>query len=80
MRYEVEDLKLFIRALERGEDVSILMDHMVILGVTKTLDYERLSQSRIWKTCLMPLKAHHIKKLSAIIWMNPQRDVFSIWK
>lgn len=46
MRYEVEDLKLFIRALERGEDVSILMDHMVILGVTKTLDYERLSQSR----------------------------------
>lgn len=46
MRYEVEDLKLFIRAIERGQDIESLLDHMVILGVTKTLDYKRLSQSR----------------------------------
>ena len=45
MRYELEDLKLFIRALVRQEDISSMLSHMVILGVSKTIDYDRLSRS-----------------------------------
>tara|TARA_Y100000588_G_scaffold326963_1_gene361665 strand:+ start:17 stop:1081 length:1065 start_codon:yes stop_codon:yes gene_type:complete len=45
MRYEVEDLKLFIRALDRSENLENLLSHMVILGVGKSFDYEALIQA-----------------------------------
>lgn len=46
MRYEIEDLKLFIRALVRQENISSMLGHMVILGISKTINYEKVSQSR----------------------------------
>lgn len=45
MRYEVEDLKLFIRALDRNENLEHLLSHMVILGVGKSFDYDMLIQA-----------------------------------
>ncbi len=46
MRYEVEDIKVMLRAIIRQEHLADLEAHMIILGVSKNLDYERLFQSR----------------------------------
>ncbi len=77
MRNEIEDLKLFIRALERKEDLSKLMNHMVILGVSKTFDYESLSQSKSLDELVMALKGtRYHELLSYYINESPERRIF----
>lgn len=77
MRYEVEDLKLFIRALVRQEDLTNMLAHMVILGVSKTIDYEKLIMSRSMEELVVALEGTPFEKLiSYYIDEPPERKIF----
>lgn len=77
MRYEVEDLKLFIRALERNEDLEGMLSHMVIMGVSNTFDYKKLSQSRNLEEIVEALAGTQYQELVRY-YMNeePRRRIF----
>ena len=46
MRYEVENLKLFIRAITREEDVHHLGEHLITSAVYSNVDYDEVLKSR----------------------------------
>lgn len=77
MRYEIEDLKLFIRSLVRSEDISKIMEHMVILSVRKTFDYEKLSRVRSLEELVVALEGTPYHDLIQY-YMNesPERRIF----
>jgi V/A-type H+-transporting ATPase subunit C len=56
MRYEIEDLKLFIRALIRKEDLSQILEHLVILGINKNIDYTQLKRVNTLEGLLEAIK------------------------
>jgi len=77
MRYEIEDLKLFIRALVRQEDLSKVMEFMVILGVSKTFDYDKLRQSKTLEDLVFALKGtQYYDLLTYYIDEAPERRIF----
>ena len=45
MRYEVENIKLYLRKSVRGESVSDLQERLVISDLYSTVDYSKLSAS-----------------------------------
>lgn len=55
MRYEIEDLKLFVRTLYRKAPLCSVMDHIVILGVGQNLNYEKISKARDWDELVQSL-------------------------
>lgn len=44
-RYEVENLKLFIRVLSRGESLTYLRDHLIYSELYANLDYDQLEKA-----------------------------------
>lgn len=56
MRYEIEDLKLYIRALARGEDPKALDDLILYSGVYSTVDYKLLGDTKDIETFIRNLK------------------------
>ncbi|MBN2260165.1 MAG: V-type ATPase subunit [Clostridiales bacterium] len=46
MRYEIENLKLFLRALTRNEEIQHLKEHLITSEIYSSLDYSRLLKSR----------------------------------
>lgn len=46
MRYEIEDLKLYLRVLSKGEDIEKLVNHTVYPAKFRVLNYEKLSSSK----------------------------------
>lgn len=44
-RYEIEDLKLYLRMIMREEDLSNIKDLVICSGIYSSIDYERLSRS-----------------------------------
>ncbi len=45
MRYEIEDLKLYLRAISRKEDIGHIKELMIYAGIYSSLDHEALSSS-----------------------------------
>jgi len=79
MRYEVEDLKLFIRALDRNESLENMLSHMVILGVGKSFDYDKLIQATSLEELVSALDGTPYQALIQY-YLNdpPERRIFYI--
>jgi V/A-type H+-transporting ATPase subunit C len=45
-RYEIEDLKIFLRAIDREESLTNVKDMVVYSGIYSTIDYDDLSLSK----------------------------------
>ncbi len=56
MRYEIEDLKLFIRALARGENPKVLDDLVLYSGIYSTVNYKLLEDAKDIETFVRSLK------------------------
>ncbi|SHH79040.1 V-type ATPase subunit [Sporanaerobacter acetigenes] len=46
MRYDIEDLKIYLRVISRGEDIENIVDHTAYPVKHGTLDYKKLSNSK----------------------------------
>lgn len=46
MRYEVENLKIFMRALNRNEDISVFEEHVITSEVFSNVDYTEVLKSK----------------------------------
>ena len=46
MRYEVENIKLLIRAITRQEDIKLLADHSITSEIFSYIDYENVIKAR----------------------------------
>ena len=55
-RYEVENLKLIIRTLLRGESLSQIMDHIMRSALHSNIDYDALTQVKDMDAFLSALK------------------------
>ncbi len=77
MRYEIEDLKLLVRALIRHESLEIILEHLVILDINRGLDYEKLQRVTSLEALLEALEGTPYRKLLEY-YMNepPQKRIF----
>lgn len=55
-RYEIEDLKIFLRTIDREESLSNVKDLIVYSGIYSTIDYETLSLSKNLEGLITNLK------------------------
>ncbi|SHJ64829.1 V-type ATPase subunit [Paramaledivibacter caminithermalis] len=56
LRYEIEDLKIFLRAVDREESLRHVKDLIVYSGIYSTIDYEALSSSKNLEELINNLK------------------------
>lgn len=56
IRYEIEDLKLYIRTLIRGEDLESVRGLVLYSGIYSTVDHDKLSKSKDIKEFVENLK------------------------
>jgi V/A-type H+-transporting ATPase subunit C len=71
MRYEVENIKLFIRAMNRNEDVRHLGDHLITSEVFTSIDYNQMIKSRNIQELIDALKGTIYYKL-LMIYLNEE--------
>lgn len=77
MRYEIEDLKLYLRAITRGEDISKFKDMIITSGMYSTLDYQLLSSAKSLEELIGHLKGtKYHKVLSYYLDESPSRRMF----
>ncbi len=78
LRHEIEDIKLYIRALIRGEDLSKAKNLILYSGVYSTVNHNKLAQSKSIKEFIENLKGTlYYRELKNII--NEQSEImFSI--
>ncbi|MTI70665.1 MAG: V-type ATPase subunit [Firmicutes bacterium] len=88
IRYEVEDLKLFIRAILRNEDIDYIKDLVVYSGIYSTVNYDLLIKSKgleefienlkgtIYYDALKPYINESEKKISFYMEMSLDRIYF----
>ncbi len=56
IRYEIEDLKLYLRAITRQENLGNIKDFVIYSGNYSTIDYEALSNSKSLEEIIYNLK------------------------
>lgn len=56
LRYEIEDIKLYLRAIARNEDLAAIKERAVYSGLYSTLDYESLTQAKSVEEYINSLK------------------------
>lgn len=65
IRYEIEDLKIFLRAIDREESLTNIKELIVYTGIYSTIDYEALSLSKNLEELIGKLKGtiyHNVLK------------------
>lgn len=89
MRYEIEDLKLYIRALSRGENLEEVKDLVLYSGIYSTVDHKKLITSEnieefikhlegtIYYNSIKPYLSEKGSKLTFYIEMNLDRLYFT---
>lgn len=89
MRFEIEDMKLYIRSLIRGEDLKNIKDLILYSGIYSTIDHEKLLKSKdiggfvedlkgtIYYPILKPYLEEEKSKLSFYLEMNLDRLYFT---
>ena len=77
MRYEVENLKLYLRALSRNEKLDSIQSHLITSDLYSNLDYDVLNQSTNTQEFLEAIKdTPYYSTLDAFIDDEPTSMVF----
>ncbi|SHJ31303.1 V/A-type H+-transporting ATPase subunit C [Dethiosulfatibacter aminovorans DSM 17477] len=77
MRYEVENIKLMLRAIARNEDVQNIKDRLVYSEVFSTIDYDGLSEASDIKEFVGRLKnTGYYSQLINYVDENPSKILF----
>ncbi|WP_432662567.1 V-type ATPase subunit [Wukongibacter baidiensis] len=77
IRYEIEDLKLYLRAINRGEDLGSVKELIVYSGSYSTVDYEALSDSKGLQELVDNLEdTIYYNALKAYVSEDSQRRMF----
>lgn len=76
-RYEVENLKLFIRALSRNESLGNIIDHLIYSDLYSNIDYEALEKVENLEEFMQAIKGtQYYKPLSVFIDEDPVQRIF----
>jgi len=77
MRYEVENIKLMLRAIARNEDVQNIKERLVYSEIFSTIDYDRLSEASGIKEFVGSLESTvYYSQLINYVDENPSKILF----